>query len=210
MWKCLKKSHEPILALAAISSLFFMAWQIQVQSNATDLDTRPYVSVDIASPQYIQNEKDPSDTYYGNDILLTNRGKTPASRVQTAYYITTDKDRNNMHSPEWFRKHLGGFGSVSFITPGEIRRERGKRSLSPTAIFYYFEAMSSYQGLDDDRTYWTHIRKVFSIDQGRRQLYLVCTYGEWDRNKNFSPPSISKTSTVIAIFERLKKSQDCS
>jgi len=146
-----------------------------------------------------------ADTFYGNNIVLKNKGKIPASKVSTRYYITSDKDLNNMNGLEWFNKTLGGFGSISFIAPEATEKEPGFRSLSPSAEYYYFEAIISYEGLKPIKKYWTHIKKIYYVDRDSGMLYSVYIYGEWDRNRNFAIPQISSEKEVVNLLEKFKK-----
>ncbi len=201
----IKFSH-PIIAFIAILSLGvnigMMTWSIVVNRTSTDLNTRPYVSADIESPI---RSVEKNDTFYGNRIVLNNKGKIPAAHISTEYYITTDIDKKNMHGLEWFDKNLGGFGSISFIVPGDPEIEPGFRSLSPSAEYYYFEAITSYEGLELDKKYWTHIKKIFYVEKVTNKLYAVSIYGEWDRNRNFKIPLISTTEKVVKELEEIKK-----
>ena len=201
----LKNHHYSLLALAAILSLFgniaMMSWSIGVDKTRTNLDTRPYVSVDMANPIWFER---PPDTFYGNNITLKNTGRTPAAKISTIYYVTTDLDKTNMHGAEWYEKNQGGFGSVSLITPGATEVEPGFRSLSPNAQYYYFEAVTSYEGLDVDKIYWTHIRKVFFINRNRKQLYPVYSYGDWDRNRVARVPALHSTAQVVGLLGGIK------
>lgn len=162
-----------------------MTWSIGVDGNSTDLNMRPYVTVNMGYPIKKSTEK---SIFYGNDIILKNNGRLPAANVSTEYYITTDADKKNMHGLEWFKKYLGGFGSVSFIAPGDFDLEKGFRDLSPSAEYYYFEALTSYEGLKQNKKYWTHIKKIFYVDKETNLLYIISSYGDWDRNKKFRPP----------------------
>ena len=136
---------------------------------------------------------------------LKNRGKTPASQVLTNYYITTDVDQQNMHGKKWFEQNLGGFPSISFIAPDAEAREPGRRSLSPSATYYYFEALVEYGSLSYPKKYWTHIKKLFLIDRENRTLYLVWSDGDWDKNTQFTSPELSSREKVVALLEDTKK-----
>jgi len=104
-----------ISCLSLLLNLLLTSWVVLTNNRSTNLANRPYVSVNVKDPVRRDTDK---DTYYGNDILLKNTGKTPASRVSTSYYITTDIDKTNRSGEKWFDEHMGGFGSVSFITSG--------------------------------------------------------------------------------------------
>lgn len=201
----IKQFHYEIVAIIAIVSLFanifMMSLSIMVNSNSTDLNTRPYVTVNMGYP--IKESRGES-TFYGNDIILKNNGKIPAANVSTQYYITTDADKTNMHGLEWFKKYLGGFGSVSFIAPNDIDFEKGFRDLSPSAEYYYFEAVTSYEGLKQNKKYWTYIKKVFYVDKDKNRLYIISSYGDWDRNKKFKPPKLSTKEEVVGLLEKIK------
>ncbi len=160
------------------------------------------MSVDLGS--YPIRRTQGNDTMYGNGIALKNKGKIPAAKVSTQYYITTDMDKENRNGLEWFDKNLGGFGSVSFIAPDVTEVEPGFRSLSPGAEYYYFEALTSYEGKDQNKKYWTHIKKVFYVDKGNNELYAVKIEGDWDRNKNFKIPALSTKKEVVDLIEVIK------
>jgi len=209
-WRCiklfLKKYNTSIIATVAILSLVaniaMMTWSIFVNAASTDLNTRPYVSIDMSNPQRFINK---NDIFYGNNIILINKGKIPASNVSTQYYITTNMDKENLHGFKWFNENLGGFGSTSFIVPDATEIEPGFRSLSPTAEYYYFEAVVSYEGLKFNKKYWTHVKKIFYVDKDANVLYNVYNYGEWDRNKNFNQPHLAKKNEVVDLMENIKK-----
>lgn len=204
-----KKYHASIIAVVAFLSLVantaMMIWGIYVNSASTDLNTRPYISVNMSNPKRFINK---DDIFYGNGIILINKGKTSASSVYTQYYITTEMDKENMQGLDWFNKNLGGFGSTSFIAPDATEIEPGFRSLSPAAEYYYFEAITSYDGLDKNKKYWTHIKKVFYVDKNTGELYAVFIHGEWDRNRNFIPPRLSIKEEVIDLLKDIKKKRE--
>ncbi len=200
-----KRYHGSITAFVALAALFTSIgttfWVVQTSNSSTDLANRAYVSVNIKSPI---RHKEGESIFYGNDILLKNGGKTPASKVSSSYYITTDVDKNNMSGEKWFDEHLGGRGSVSFLAPSAEEVEPGFRDLSPSAVYYYFEALTKYEGLGTGKKYWTHVRKAFFHDKPSGRLYPVFTDGEWDRNENFVPPSLSTTEQVRELLEKIK------
>jgi len=202
----LKRYPSSITAVVAFIALFLniftTAWVVYTNNSSTDLANRAYVSVNMKDPVRF---KQGQDVFYGNGVVLKNGGKTAASKVSTSYYITTDLDGNNMNGDRWFDEHLGGFGAVSFIAPGAEEIEPGFRSLSPAADYYYFEALTSYEGLQRGRSYWTHIRKIFFHHKPTGRLYPVFSQGEWDRNDNFNPPRLATTQEVIAMLESIKK-----
>lgn len=206
IWYLLRKYHSSIVAFIAIVSLaaniIMMTWSIIINSISTVLDTRPYVSINMLEPKIFADKE---DVFYGGNIILKNNGKIPASDISTQYYITTDMDKENMQGVEWFDKNLGGFGSVAFIAPGDTAVDPGLRSLSPSATYYYFEAITSYKGLEPNKKYWIHIKKVFYIDEKVGNLYAVFAYGSWDKNQNILPPQISKKEDVVKLLEELKK-----
>ena len=204
-----KKYHSSVIAAVAILSLFtnmlMMTWSIHVNNTSIDLNTRPYVSINMSNPKRFINQ---NDTFYGNGITLINKGKIPASNVHTQYYITTDMDKENMFGLDWFDKNLGGFGSTSFIVPDATEIEPGFRSLSPVAEYYYFEAITSYEGLKFNKKYWTHIKKIFYVDKDANSLYAVFSYGEWDRNRSFTPPPLASKNEIMDLIENIKKKRE--
>lgn len=204
LYQLLYNFHYEILASAAIISIFMSSCAITVNKDSTDLNIRPYVSVDMEYPKKFVNN---NDTFYGNNIVLTNKGKIPAAKVSTQYYITSDLDKENMNGLVWFNENLGGFGSISFVIPNDPKIEPGFRSLSPAAQYYYFEAITSYEGIELNRKYWTHVRKVFFIDKAINQLFPVKIYGEWDRNKNSRPPLLSTKEQVVNLLDEIKKNK---
>lgn len=110
-----------------------------------------------------------------------------------------------MNGREWFGKFLGGFGGVSFVAPQATEIEPGFRDLSPSAEYYYWEALVIYEGLETRKTYWTHVKKVYFINRSTNRLIPVSTYGEWDRNEVFAPPGISTEKQVVDLLEEIKK-----
>ena len=111
IWRWLKKEHYPVIAIVAVASLGanagMMTWNVHTNAASTDLNTRPYVSINMEHPQHFTTDR---DAFYGNDILLKNTGRIPAARVSTRYYITTELDQENMNGEQWFNNVLGGFG----------------------------------------------------------------------------------------------------
>jgi len=211
IWHFIKINHYAIVAIVAILSplltLFTIHWNMKmtlyskkIDWESTVLNTRPYVSADMKNPQLLMVN---NEAFYGNEIILKNSGRIPAAQIETKYYITTDKDKENMNGSEWYNKNLGGFGSTSFIIPQGIESELGKRSLSPSADYYYFEALTIYEGLESNKKYWTHIKKVFYIDKKLNVLLAVFVYGDWDRNKYFEPPLFSTKEEVVKKLEEI-------
>lgn len=205
-WWGLCKYYHGITALVAMLSLVInivlVTWNVMESKTSTDLSNRPYVSINMENPKQVKGGE---DVFYGNNIILKNKGKTPAAKVVTQYYITSDMDKENMNGLSWFEENLGGFGSTSFISPDAIEIEPGFRSLSPSAEYYYFEACTAYEGMNTNRRYWTHIRKVFYVDKNTSKLYPVSIYGEWDRNKHFQPPQVANKEQVLSLIEGIKK-----
>lgn len=203
-WYWLKREHYPVLVLVAMASLVasagMMTWNVQTNAASTDLNTRPYVSINMEHPRHFVSGQ---DAFYGNNIILKNTGRIPAARVSTRYYITTELDRENMNGEQWFNDVLGGFGGVSFIAPQASEVEPGFRSLGPSAEYYYWEAVVTYEGLSSDRAYWTHIKKVYLFNRPANQFIPVSTYGEWDRNTNFAPPQVSTREEVVASLDEI-------
>jgi len=201
----LKRYPNSITAIVAIAALvlnlFTTWWVVRTNDRSTDLANRAYVSVNMKDPVRF---KQGSDVFYGNGVVLKNGGKTPASKISTSYYITSDLDKNNMNGEKWFDEHLGGFGAVSFISPGAEEVEPGFRSLSPATDYYYFEALTTYEGLRGGRKYWTRVRKVFFHHKPDGRLYPVFSDGEWDRNSDFNPPRLSNTQEVVTLLESMK------
>jgi hypothetical protein len=187
--------------LALVISIITTAWVVQTNKSSADLENRAYVSVNLKDPIRF---KAGESIFYGNNILLKNGGKTPAQKVSTSYYITTDMDKYNLSGEKWFDEHLGGRGSVSYIAPGAEEVEPGFRDLSPAADYYYFEALTTYKGLGTGKKYWTHVRKAFFHHKPSGQLYPVFSDGEWDTNVNFVPPPLSTQEQVIALLGSIK------
>jgi len=201
----LKRYPSSIAVAVAVAALVLniltTSWVVHTNNRSTDLANRAYVSVNMKDPVRFKRGE---DVFYGNGVVLKNGGKTPASKVSTSYYITSDLDGNNMNGEKWFDEHLGGFGSVSFVAPGVEEVEPGFRSLSPSADYYYFESLTTYEGLWKNRKYWTHIRKVFFHHKSSNQLYPVFSDGEWDRNFDFNPPRLSTTEEVTRLLGSIK------
>lgn len=206
IWQFLHKHHYPLIVLIAFASLvanmIMMKGNIQTSQNSIDLDTRPYLAINIEQPVY---RRVGLDAMYGNDIILKNSGKTPASHVSTRYYITTELDRENRNGQEWFDEFLGGFGGVSFLAPQATGWEFGFRSLSPSAEYYYWEGLVTYEGMEKNKKYWTHVKKVYFIERTANRLLPVSTYGDWDRNEDLDAPSISTSKQIAALLEDIKK-----
>ena len=63
-----------------------------LQNRSVDLDTRPYLSIQLANLTW---NTTPTDTFIGPDVVYKNVGKVPATNITTAFYIATDKDGGN-------------------------------------------------------------------------------------------------------------------
>lgn len=198
------KNKYKIYAVGGALFIFLIVSGIQSYRNSADLNTRPYLSLDIIQPMQIVDEG-VREIYYGTYIILRNNGKTPASNVSAQYYMTTNIDRERADTSKWFNERIGGLGTLSFIAPGAIYKEAAFRSLSPTAKYYYFEAIAAYEGLKPEKKFWTSIKKVFYIDRETGNFYPLHTQGDWDRNKNFSPPSISDEKEIAKLLQETKK-----
>lgn len=210
-WQFLHEHHYPLIVLLAFASLLANMWMmtrnIQTSKTSIDLDTRPYLSINMEQPVH---RRVGLDAMYGNDITLKNSGKTPATQIATQYYITTELDRDNMNGTQWYDQFLGGFGGVSFLASQATGSEYGFRSLSPSAEYYYWEALVTYEGLEVNKTYWTRVKKVYFIDRTTNRLLPVLNSGEWDRNQDFDVPRISTSKEIVALLEQIKKKRKAS
>lgn len=195
-----------IAMVAALLALWGTYLVVSANREAAVLGNRAYVSVDMPEARrYEIRRRDGSleDVGYGGDVVLSNFGKTPAANIRTHYYITTDKDLKNHEGREWFREALGDFPSISFLAPNSSGREIGGRSLSPSATYYYFEALTTYEGLGN-RRHWTHIRKVFAING--IQFLTIRAFGDWDRNER-PVPQLSSLEEVRGVMDELNNNR---
>jgi hypothetical protein len=212
-----------VVALLALYGTFQV---VQTNERSAVIANRAYVSVEMVSPRrYEIRRPDGSveDVGYGGDIVLANRGKTPASGIVASYYITTDKDQGeNFGGREWFVRTLGDYPAVAFLPPDSSAREIGRRSLSPTARYYYFEALVVYDSLAvtegtywahvkrffglavTEDAYWTHVKRVFLLEGG--SLLPIRSDGDWDRNGK-PVPRLSTKDEVRAVFADLERNR---
>ena len=182
-----------------------------VQSNIVlkKMEMRPYFSIVFEHQLQARRVEQSKDVFYGNNVIVRNDGKIPATEIDTKYYITTDKDIVNMNGEEWFAKALGGFPSITFMPPQTVEKQAVFRSLSPSADYYYFEALATYEGFDRDKKYWCHIRNVYHVDRSNNVLLLVFARGDWDRNELFkSVPRLATKDEVELLLKKIKDTQE--
>lgn len=202
-----RRNNYKIFSLVVAFFILLIVWGVEKSRNSEELNTRPYLSVDIIKPMQIVDE-DKQNTYYGNYIILRNSGKTPASNVSTLYYMTTNIDNEKVDSTKWFNEKISGLGMLRFIAPETIQKEPAFRSLSPSAEYYYFETIATYKGLRSKKQYWTSIKKVFHINKETGNFNAVYICGEWDRNRNVAPPAISTEKEITALLEKTKSKDE--
>jgi hypothetical protein len=171
---------------------------VTTNQESANLATRAYVAVSLEYP--VRCLYTPGSYSYGNRVVLTNTGKTPAANVSTRYFITTDADEGRNHFGEkWFNENYGGVHSVPLIAPEAKEYEPGARDLSGFALYFYLEAVTTYEGLEKGKQYWMHVKKLFFV-RNDNTLVPVCGYGDWDRNENFMPPVLSTELEVQRII----------
>lgn len=199
----IQKYYYKIIAVSAAAILFLLAWNVRTGQDLKEIDNRPYVSVDIINPMLI-NDAESKNTYFGNYMILKNTGKTPASNVTTKYYLTTDTEKTRSRGQKWVDEKVEGISSLGFIAPRALIKEPSFRSLSPSAGYYYFEAVVSYQGISSPKRYWTKVRKVFQMEKSSGKFAAVLSEGQWDSNSNFSVPMLSSEKEIGEFIAKVK------
>lgn len=199
----IRKYYYKIIAVSAAAIVFLLAWNVKMGQDLKEIDDRPYVSVDIINPVLI-NDAENKNTYFGNYMILRNTGKTPASNVTTKYYLTTDAEKVKSRGQRWVDEKVEGISSLGFIAPRTFVKEPSFRSLSPSAGYYYFEAVVSYQGISSPRRYWTKVKKVFQMEKSSGKFAAVLSDGQWDSNNNFSVPTLSSEKEVDEFITKVK------
>lgn len=166
---------------------------VKTQKDSLDFEIRPYISIRLVNFDVSTGEK---DTFIGGDILYHNYGKTPASKMKTYFYITTQEDGiGNRSLEEYAQDAWGGYKRVSFLCPIEFDAVSRRISLSPSATIYYINAIVTYEGIEKNKTYWTFFKKVIrilDINTSKPTYIEIDSDGNWDRNKDFTPPGLEK------------------
>jgi hypothetical protein len=166
---------------------------VRTQKNSLDLEVRPYISIRLIN---FDVSRDKENTFIGGDILYYNYGKTPASNMKTRFYIATKEDGiGNRSLEEYAQDAWGGYKKISFLCPTEFDKVSRRLSLSPSTTIYYINAIVEYEGIEENRTYWTSFKKVIRIIDINtlKPTYIeIDSSGNWDRNKNFTLPELEK------------------
>lgn len=200
----LRKYYHKLILIGVLLIIFFAIAEMKVGQDLKDIKNRPYLSVDLINPMEI-SDADSKNSYYGNYLILKNNGKTPAANVTVSYYMTTEADSKRTLGQRWFDQKAEGISTLGFVAPGGFIKEPSFRSLSPEASYYYFEAITSYYGLNPAKRYWTHIKRVFKIDRETKRLVLIFSYAEWDKDKNFMAPSLSTDKDAWNLLAKAEK-----
>ena len=189
--------------ITATVALLTTAWVVYTQWRSTDLNTRPYISINVMNLEEKIISSQDSKGYAGL-IVLTNDGNIPATKIETRYYLTTDGSYVNAENRRYFEERFGGYPTIRYLAPKASGAERVDRAITPADKFYYFEAITSYEGLYRNRTYWIRVWKVFNI-LGPSQFVEIDGDAEWDRNVSFIPPD---RSTQAEVKEKVGKAQE--
>lgn len=200
----LQKYYYKLGLVAVLLIVFLAIADLKVGQDLKEIRNRPYLSVDLINPMEI-SDTESSNAYYGNYLILKNSGKTPAANVTVSYYMTTEADSKRTLGQRWFDQKAEGVSTLGFVAPGGFIKEPSFRSLSPAASYYYFEAITSYYGLNSAKRYWTHIKRVFKIDRETKKLVPVLSYAEWDMDKNFMVPVLSTDKDVWKLLAKAEK-----
>ena len=176
-----------IMAATFVSTTWFSYKAASLQGRSVDLDTRPYLAVQLANLTW---NTTPTDTFIGPDVIYHNVGKIPATNIETKFYIATDKDGGNRALEDYADEHWGGYKKVTFLAPGEGDLVPRRLSLSPATEVYYINVIVSYEGVDEDKRYWIELRKAFRIFN-KDLLVEIDSRGNWDRNKNYQLPGLT-------------------
>jgi hypothetical protein len=199
----IQKYYYKIIAIALMAIVLLIAWNIKTGQDMKDVDIRPYVSVDMIDPIQI-NDTEGMNVYFGNYIILNNTGKTPAANVSVRYYLTSEAEKTKASGQKWIDRKMEGISTLGFIAPGKFVKEPGFKALSPSAKYYYFEAVVSYQGLASSRKYWTHVKRIFRFEKAEGKFTIAFSDSEWDRNCNFGMPPISSAKEVDGLMMQMK------
>lgn len=200
----LQKYYYKLITVTVLLIILLAIGNLKVEQDFKDMRSRPYLTVDLINPMQI-NDADTSNTYYGNYLILKNSGKTPAVNVTVSYYMTTEVDGRKTLGRRWFDQKAEGISTLGFVAPGGFVKEPSFRSLSATASYYYFEAIATYHGLNPVKHYWTHIKRVFKIDNETKSFVPVFSYAEWDQAKNFTVPSLSTDKNIWGLLAKIEK-----
>lgn len=196
----LRKYYYKLITVIVLLIVLLAVADIKVGQDLKDMRDRPYLSVDLINPMRISDAD--NSTYYGNYLILKNSGKTPSADVKISYYMTTEADGKSTLGQGWFDQKAEGVSTLGFVAPGEFIKEPSFRSLSPEASYYYFEAVASYHGLNPAKHYWTHIKRMFKIDRETKRLIPISSYAEWDKDRNFTVPSLSTDKNIRNLLAK--------
>jgi len=199
----IQKYYYKIIAATLATIVLLIAWNIKTGQDLKEIDIRPYVSVDMIDPMQI-NDTEGKNVYFGNYIILNNTGKTPAANVSIRYYLTSEAEKARTPGQKWMDQKIEGISTLGFIAPGTFTKEPSFKALSPSAKYYYFEAIVSYQGLSSPKRYWTHVRKVFRFDRAEGKFVIALSDSEWDMNRDFGVPPISTVKEIDGLMMQLK------
>lgn len=196
--QAVRKEGYKLLGLGACMIILLLA--LNVRANQISGELRPQILVDMVDPIKIADE-DNKNIYYGNYIILRNTGRTPAYDVAITYHMTTDADQENSKYLKWH----GGFGLLGYVAPNCVLKEPGFQALSPSAKYYYFEIVSSYESICSHKTYWSHIKRIYKVEDASGALRSVYTYKKWDDNNESGIPTLASCKEVNALLSAIKK-----
>lgn len=199
----IQKYYYKIIAVSMAAIVVLIALNIWTVRDTREVDIRPYISVSMIDPIQVSDTVG-KNVYFGNYIIVNNAGKTPASNVSIRYYLTSEAEMAGATGQKWVDRKVEGLSTLGFIAPGTFTKEPGFKALSPSAKYYYFEAVVSYQGLSSSRRYWTHVKKVFRYDRPEGKFVLATGDMEWDRNRDTVVPPISSVSEIDNLMMKLK------
>jgi hypothetical protein len=200
----IRKYYYKIIALTLTAIVLLFAWNLKTGQDLKEISIRPYVSVDMIDPIQI-SDGEGKNVYFGNYIILNNTGKTPAANVSVRYFLTSEIEKAEPENQKWIDEKIEGVGSLGFIAPGAFIKEPGFRALSPSAKYYYFEAIVSYRGLASQKRYWTHVKKVFQFDRPAGKFKTALSDSEWDRNSSFGAPPMSTGKEIGEFVMQIAK-----
>ncbi|MFA5335933.1 MAG: hypothetical protein WC324_03335 [Candidatus Omnitrophota bacterium] len=199
-----RKYFYKILAVSVPVIVILLMWNLRYAQDMREINIRPYVSVDMIDPVQI-NDGENKNVYFGNYIILNNTGKTPASNVSARYYLTSEADRSKPAAADkkWVDERMEGVSSMGFIAPGTFIKEPSFKALSPSAKYYYFEAIVSYKGQVSSKRYWTHVRKMYQFDKASGKFMASLNNVDWDMNSSFVAPPMSSAKEIDGFMMKI-------
>ena len=194
-----------LAAAATISAFFFLGYQIKLQTDAFQLEHRPYLYLSFDPVGMGQDEPKREFWFGGGNLRFRNVGKDPASIIKTEYMVASDAI-GVVPFREWFEKEFGGFPDITNVFPGQedaavpCHPIIGSSKRKPKLL--YIGAVVSYTGSSSNIVHWYKFSQVFVVsfpkegrDKGSAERPITIALKpdhEWDRNREDPAPKLKE------------------